>query len=33
MRRSEIIVVLTAAALCTGGFVMFLLSLHRAAVR
>jgi hypothetical protein len=33
MRRSEIIVILTAAALCAAGFVLFLLSLHRAAVR
>lgn len=30
MRRGEILVILAAAALCTGGFVMFLLSLHRA---
>ena len=31
MRRSEVMVLLTAAALCSAGFVMFLLSLHRAA--
>lgn len=31
MRRSEIAVILTAAALCAAGFVMFLLSLSRAA--
>lgn len=30
MRGSEKFLILAAAALCTGGFVMFLLSLHRA---
>ena len=33
MSRSEVIVLLTAAALCAAGLVMCLLSLHRAAVR
>lgn len=31
MRRSEVLVLLTAAALCATGLAMFFLSLHRAA--